>query len=199
MHLGLFDPDPTLPADYWRRLAAQTDRVEVEIGPGDCGYLVRAARAAPRTLFVGIEVRRAVVERVRRDVELPANVRLLLGDDRWIVSHVLARASINALHVYFPDPWWKKRHHKRRLWTADFVRGVVRCLTADGRLYLATDVEPAFVGAASALEAGGLRRTGELREREVGGAYERKYAGQGRRVYEDAFAVDGRRGDAGEG
>jgi tRNA (guanine-N7-)-methyltransferase len=53
-------------------------------------------------------------------------------------------ASVAAVHVYFPDPWWKRRHLKRRLFTAEFVREVTRVLVPGGRLHLATDVEAYF-------------------------------------------------------
>jgi len=53
----------------------------------------------------------------------------------------VAPGSLQALHVYFPDPWWKKRHHKRRVFTAEFVEQAVRVLRPGGRLCAATDVE----------------------------------------------------------
>jgi tRNA (guanine-N7-)-methyltransferase len=66
-----------------------------------------------------------------------ADARVLLRD------HVPA-GSVRAVHVYFPDPWWKKRHHKRRVFTGDFVASVVRALSPGGRLHIATDVEAYF-------------------------------------------------------
>src|SRR5206468_2069904 len=53
-------------------------------------------------------------------------------------------ASVQAMHIYFPDPWWKKRHHKRRLFTVDFVKQCQRVLLPGGTLHIATDVEEYF-------------------------------------------------------
>jgi tRNA (guanine-N7-)-methyltransferase len=52
--------------------------------------------------------------------------------------------SVRAVHVYFPDPWWKKRHHKRRVWTPEFAADCVRVLIPGGRLHVATDVAEYF-------------------------------------------------------
>ena len=64
---------------------------------------------------------------------------------RWrcFVSGFLI-ASLHAVHVYFPDPWWKKRHKKRRVMNEEFLRDVERTLIADGRLHFWTDVEEYF-------------------------------------------------------
>ena len=53
----------------------------------------------------------------------------------------MATASLQAIHVYFPDPWWKKRHHKRRIFTAEFVAECARVLRPGGQLHTASDVE----------------------------------------------------------
>src|SRR5262249_39628874 len=69
------------------------------------------------------------------------NVRVACGDALPFLRDCLAAGSLHAVHVYFPDPWWKKRHHKRRVFTAEFVEQVVRVLRLGGRLCAATDVE----------------------------------------------------------
>jgi tRNA (guanine-N7-)-methyltransferase len=168
---------------------AGMDRVEIEIGPGNCGYLKAAALLAPRCLHVGIEIQPASLERARRGGPLPSNLRLLEGDGGWIVRHLLAPASVDAFHVYFPDPWWKKRHHKRRLFQSDFCEILLRTVVPGGSVHVVTDVVPLFA---------------EIRERMVGAgfvvepwertssdvacsSYERKYRQQGRRFEQASF------------
>jgi tRNA (guanine-N7-)-methyltransferase len=73
-----------------------------------------------------------------------ANVRLVRADARqWLRDQVPAD-SVAAVHVYFPDPWWKKRHKKRRVFTAEFAAECERALAPGGALHLATDVEEYF-------------------------------------------------------
>jgi tRNA (guanine-N7-)-methyltransferase len=70
-----------------------------------------------------------------------SNVRVACADARLLVRDWVPAASLQAVHVYFPDPWWKKRHHKRRVFTAEFAAECVRVLRPGGRLSAATDVE----------------------------------------------------------
>lgn len=116
--------------------------VELEIGCGKGGFLVEAAGARPEHNFVGIEIDRALhfyiaTRLARRGL---ANARVMCCDARVLLRDAVADESLAALHVYFPDPWWKKRHHKRRLWTPEFAIECVRVLRPGGRLQIATDV-----------------------------------------------------------
>jgi tRNA (guanine-N7-)-methyltransferase len=164
------------------------DRLEIEIGPGSCGYLVEAARRSPATLFVGIEIYRTAVELVRSRHELPANVRLVEGDGGWMVSHLLAPASVDAVHVYFPDPWWKKRHHKRRLFQPGFCEAVARTLVPGGAVYVVTDVAPVFREIVENMEAAGFHAEPWVRDAAdpACSSYERKYRQQNR-TFEQAI------------
>jgi tRNA (guanine-N7-)-methyltransferase len=69
------------------------------------------------------------------------NVRVCCADAGSLLRDRVMPGTVQAVHVYFPDPWWKKRHHKRRVFTAQFVATVVRALRPGGRLSVATDVE----------------------------------------------------------
>ena len=75
-----------------------------------------------------------------------------------MVSNILAAGSIDAFHVYFPDPWWKKRHHKRRLFTDEFCAGLRSSMSAEARGFLMTDVESQFADIDQRLHAAGLER-----------------------------------------
>jgi tRNA (guanine-N7-)-methyltransferase len=115
--------------------------VEMEIGSGKGGFLLNRARALPQRNFVGIEYankyfRYAADRMVRWQV---TNVRLMRTDARHLVIHHLPPASLAILHVYHPDPWPKKRHHKRRLFQPAFVAAAVEALAPGGRLAVQTD------------------------------------------------------------
>src|SRR5207248_1911533 len=72
------------------------------------------------------------------------NLRVLCGDARAFLRDQVAVESLQAVHVYFPDPWWKTRHHKRRVFTEEFARECERVLRPGGRLYVVTDVQDYF-------------------------------------------------------
>src|SRR5262249_35118171 len=72
------------------------------------------------------------------------NVRILGADARLVLPRYIPDASLAALHVYFPDPWWKRRHHKRRIWNAELVAHAARMLKPEGFLHAWTDVEEYF-------------------------------------------------------
>ncbi len=138
-------PEPGAVFD-WSAVFGNGRPVELEVGFGKGGFLVAAAQAEPLVNFVGIEIERALVlyvagRLVRRRL---GNVRLIHGDARQIVARHLPPDSLQAIHVYFPDPWWKRRHRKRRLFTPEFAQGCVRALKPQGRLQVATDVEEYF-------------------------------------------------------
>jgi tRNA (guanine-N7-)-methyltransferase len=181
MHLGLITASPDIGRDFWLAGTA-CDRIEIEIGPGSCGHLLEAARRHPSTLYVGIEIYPTALERVRERHVLPPNVRLLEGDGGWMVRTLLAPASVDAFHVYFPDPWWKKRHHKRRLFQPAFCEALGRTLVPGGTVYVVTDVVPVFEEIVANMEAATFRT--EPWERDDAdpacSSYERKYRQQGR-------------------
>ncbi len=73
-----------------------------------------------------------------------ANVRLACTDAQWLLRERVPAASVAAIHVYFPDPWWKKRHRKRRLFTGEFAAQCARVLPPGGKLYFVSDVAEYF-------------------------------------------------------
>lgn len=166
---------------------------EIEIGCGKGGFLLHQARAHPNVLFLGIEwaskYYRFTADRMAR--WQITNVRVMRTDARLLVERSLPHGSVNALHVYHPDPWPKKRHHKRRLFQPPFVDAVARVLVTGGRLLVQTDHEEYFrwietvVGGQAAL----LRTFGED-ERAQGAIeaapatnFEVKYRREGRAIY----------------
>ena len=134
-------PDPPAPID-WAALFGNDHPVELEVGFGKGQFLLTAALANPEVNFAGVEVVRkyqlfTATRMAKRDLR---NVRLACADARLFLRDCVAVGSLSAAHVYFPDPWWKKRHHKRRVFTPEFVAEVTRVLAPGGRLLAATDV-----------------------------------------------------------
>jgi tRNA (guanine-N7-)-methyltransferase len=114
----------------------------IEIGFGNGEALLEFARANPDIDCIGIEVHRPGVGRLLLGVHSAslANVRVICHDAVEVLQQ-LPPASVSCVHIFFPDPWPKKRHHKRRLIQSSFVDLLARVLTKDGTLRLATDWE----------------------------------------------------------
>jgi tRNA (guanine-N7-)-methyltransferase len=143
---------PPLPRDCWRQIFANDQPVAVEIGPGRGEFLLGSARAAPARNFFAIEHSssrtREIAGKLERD--RVANARVLCGDAVCLVE-LFPETSVAAFHILFPDPWWKRRHQKRRLWTPRFVAALRRALVAGGTIELITDVSEYFAVAQSCL------------------------------------------------
>ncbi len=120
--------------------------LEVEVGSGKGLFLRSASAAAPEVDFLGIEVagkyaRFAATALVKRGL---SNARVVHGDALRLFAELFPDRSLAAVHVYFPDPWWKKRHKKRRVMRESFLGDVQRTLRPGGSLHFWTDVEEYF-------------------------------------------------------
>jgi tRNA (guanine-N7-)-methyltransferase len=142
----LLEPPATpIPLD-WSIVFGNENPVELEIGFGKGAFLVAAGQANPQINYVGVEIDRGlqlyVANRIaKRELH---NVRLAKADARFFIRDYVSPASLQAIHVYFPDPWWKQRHKKRRVFTPEFAVQCERILASGGQLHLATDVEEYF-------------------------------------------------------
>jgi tRNA (guanine-N7-)-methyltransferase len=135
-------PDPPAPLD-WPDVFGNDNPVEVEVGSGKGLFLINASAERPAVNFLGVEIVRkyqlfTASRLARRGLK---NVRVACADARALLRDCVREGSVQAVHVYFPDPWWKKRHHKRRVFTAEFVAACARVLRPGGRLLVVTDVE----------------------------------------------------------
>ena len=115
----------------------------LEIGFGMGETTAAIAQALPECDFLAVEVHGPGVGSLLRRVEEQGigNVRIVQHDAVEVVGQMIPRESLDAIHVFFPDPWPKKRHHKRRLLQAPFVHELALRLEAGGRLHVATDWE----------------------------------------------------------
>ena len=176
----------------WKDLFGNDHPVEMEIGIGKGTFLLEQAKARPEVNFFGIEwanwFYRYSCDRLRRAG--CGNARVIRAEAMFFLREFVADASLSVLHVYFPDPWPKKRHHKRRLVQQPFMQQVQRILAPGGRLQVVTDhagyfeenIEPAIRG--SALTIVEYNRPGSAGEGEfVGTNFERKYQREGRPIH----------------
>jgi tRNA (guanine-N7-)-methyltransferase len=133
-------PEGQAPLD-WPSVFGRRAPVILEIGFGNGEALAAAAAAHPENNYLGIEVHRPGAGSLLRRIEVGtlSNVRVLLGDASEILAQRIPDASLAAVHLFFPDPWPKKRHHKRRLVQPEFAALVARKLEAGGYFHLATD------------------------------------------------------------
>jgi tRNA (guanine-N7-)-methyltransferase len=117
--------------------------IEMEIGFGRGLFIVQRAAAAPDTCLVGIEIKKKLVYRVeqRRKRLGLERVRVMAGDARAVLPQVRPDAALARVFVHFPDPWWKKRHAKRRLLAEPLLDQIARLLRPGGELFVQTDVE----------------------------------------------------------
>lgn len=117
-------------------------KLEVDLGFGRGGFLVEQASRTRESRWVGFEVRTRlcmeVMDRLNR--QGISNVRIIQADARPIVDQFFPVGSISHFYVGFPDPWWKKKHHKRRIFSPEFVHTLHSKLTATGSVILRTDV-----------------------------------------------------------
>jgi len=144
MRLSLADfptPPPT-----WAEIFGNTNPVEVEVGFGKGAFLLALARNRPEHNFFGVEFSKRRAFRLARLIERdgPSNAIAIHADMTCLVRTMIWPASVTAYHFYFPDPWWKTRHQRRRLFRDDFVNALARTLVTGGMIFLASDVAEYF-------------------------------------------------------
>lgn len=123
------------------RIFGRPGPVHIEIGSGKGTFLLGQARAQPSDNFLGIEWARKyyryAVDRIGRwGLE---NVRIIRTDAADFIRESIPEESVDCFHIYFPDPWPKKRHHKRRFICPANFEQLIHCLKASGQIRIATD------------------------------------------------------------
>jgi tRNA (guanine-N7-)-methyltransferase len=151
---GLDCPSTPAPLDLDAAFGGMGPRV-LEIGFGMGHSLLEMAKAAPATQFLGVEVHRPGVGKLLAEMDDTGigNIRVFCHDAVEVLENALAPGSLQRVNIFFPDPWHKKRHHKRRLIQPAFVDLVAARLAPGGLLHLATDWEPYAVHMLEVLEA----------------------------------------------
>jgi tRNA (guanine-N7-)-methyltransferase len=133
------------PLDFRNRFG-NANPVEMEIGFGKGLFLLTASARCPEINFLGIEIecKYTLYTATRLAKRNRQNVRLVCADARTFLPSFILDSAFHAVHIYFPDPWWKNRHRKRRLFTEDFARQCARVLKSGGQLHFVSDVQEYF-------------------------------------------------------
>jgi tRNA (guanine-N7-)-methyltransferase len=167
--------------------------LHIEVGSGKGTFLLNQAKSQPEVNFIGIEwasrYYRFAVDRIGRwNI---TNVRIIRTDAAFFLAENVPDSSVDCFHIYFPDPWPKKRHHKRRFFNDANVSRLIRCLKPGGDIRVSTDYEEYFEQIKDVLTS----REGLLREIDflptagaqigewVGSNFERKYLKENRPIF----------------
>ncbi|MEW4452605.1 tRNA (guanosine(46)-N7)-methyltransferase TrmB [Bremerella sp. JC817] len=127
--------------------------LEVEVGTGKGLFMKNASGMTPGHNFLGIEIafKYARFAGYKLAKEGRTNAVMFHGDGQKIFRETIPAESLEAVHVYFPDPWWKARHHRRRLMNEEFCQQIERVLRVGGKLHFWTDVLDYFEMAVESL------------------------------------------------
>ncbi len=132
--------------DHWWSMLGSVHAVEIEIGCGKGSFLVGEAQRRPDVGFLGIEVspKWAMVASHALDSSGVTNAAVVRADAVSFLERHVRDASVGAVHVYFPDPWPRARHEKRRIWRPILLEHVLRVLSPGGKILTATDIRGYF-------------------------------------------------------
>jgi len=119
------------------------DNITMEIGFGMGSATADIAQNNPEKNYIGIEVHRPGIGKLLWEIEKRSlsNIRIIEYDAVYVLEKMIPPNSLDAIHIFFPDPWPKKRHHKRRLIQRPFTQTLANCLKPGGYLYMVTDWE----------------------------------------------------------
>lgn len=126
--------------------SATSHPLAVDVGCGKGRYLLAVARKHPETNFLGIDRMTSRMHKVSRKLarEQLTNVRLLQVEAAYAIRYLLPEASVTTYSIFFPDPWPKRRHHRRRLFCPPLLNDIYRTLKPNGQLHIATDDQEYF-------------------------------------------------------
>jgi len=129
--------------------------VTLEIGFGSGIATAEIAQANPQKNYIGVEVHKPGIGRLLWEIEKRSlsNIRIIEYDAVFVVEKMISADSLDAIHLFFPDPWPKKRHRKRRLVQRPFTETLAACLKKGGYLYMVTDWEDYALHALEELSA----------------------------------------------
>lgn len=189
----------------WEEIFGNAYPVEIEIGFGKGRFLLEASKRHPQVNYIGVERAQKYVGLARERFEKHirhfgvdrasgtfSNVRLVWTDANYFVTRYVPAASVQAYHIYFPDPWPKKRQRKRRIFrNQDFLAALTSTLKSDGgRLYIATDYKAYFYEIQERLsQVHPLRPVAKNLgpDRDITTNFEMKYTLEGREIYRAVY------------
>jgi tRNA (guanine-N7-)-methyltransferase len=137
----------------WIKFFGSSQPVELDVGCGRGLFLFNASTTQPERNFLGVELDfhegRRGAKRLSKRIQ--SNARVIGENANFLLDRLIQPASLAAVHIYFPDPWWKRRHRRRRLFTDLFADRVARVLQPHGLLHFWTDVADYFETVAALL------------------------------------------------
>ncbi len=124
-----------------RNFIMELDEVFVEIGAGNGHFIVEMARKFPTRKFIAFEYDNKRVKKMEKKIlqNNLLNVKIIKDNALWYLSTGLFHSKIKEMYIFFPDPWFKKRHIERRLFSAEFVKLLEDILLDNGKLFFKTD------------------------------------------------------------
>ena len=167
--------------------------MEVDLGCGKGRFLLAHAAAHPDINLLGTDIQVGRLQKVRTRAERAglANIRLLHTDTDYVLEYLIPRDSIRTFYLFFPDPWPKRRHAKRRMFRDVSAEQFARTLVPDGRLIMKTDVPVSFIRIRRVMRDSHLFDLEEMRvwrgpsplEDNIPTNFETKYARIGKEVF----------------
>ncbi len=184
----------------WKQIFGNTQPIEIEIGFGKGRFLLEASKENPDMNYIGVERAQKYVlitrdrfvkylhhNSISDDCGMFENVRLVWTDANFFISRYVQDETVQAYHIYFPDPWPKARQHKRRIFrNNEFLEAINRTLKPDiGKLYIATDSAEYFGEIQDRLAHNTQLESATFAEsdyRHITTNFERKYINEGRNI-----------------
>ncbi len=184
-----------LDIDYepdWEAVFGNTNPLNLEIGFGVGNFLIEMAIREPDENFIGMDFYhkgiRKVITRIDR-YQVP-NIRIVYGDAKEKLPILFNEAELSRIYINFPDPWPKKRHHKRRLIKPAFIKNLAAKLKPGGEIHIATDYEPYAIEILEFFEAeplltnkSGYRTFLTQKEGIPQTKYEKKFINSGEKIF----------------
>lgn len=199
---GVDDPDLPLviagenPPSLEQLVPPGLERVEIEVGPGKGAFVLAATEARPDTFIVGIEAAPAYAKYAAERLKKAGrrNCVLLVDNAKAYLKADVPEGGLDRLHVYFPDPWPKRRHRKRRFFTTEMPEVIHRALKPGGWILVATDNAALAGEIARVLGSSPLLQRVESEEEQLDAGhgfsptnFERKYLAEGRTIRRYAY------------
>ena len=189
----------------WEAFFGNSHPIEIEIGSGKGRFLLEASKRHHAVNYIGIERAQKYIALTQERFEKYirhfgvdrasgtfSNVRLAWTDANYFLTRYVPTGSVQAYHIYFPDPWPKKRQRKRRIFrNQDFLSALARTLTPDsGKLYIATDHEEYFQEIQERLAGLPVLHpvaTDVSIDQDIATNFEMKYVSEGRSIYRAVY------------
>lgn len=135
-----------MPAYDWSEVFGNSHPVEIELGCGDGGFILTRAQQHPERNFLAVERLLGRARKVAKAIarEQRQNLKALRLESSYVIERLSPPASVSMVHIMFPDPWPKARHHKRRLIQPTFLESLHRALVPGGAVRFSTDHEGYF-------------------------------------------------------